>query len=350
MPPLQLNTKLFLRAATLLAFSLFSAGFAAPAPDIGTTMSTSPTTSHPEMVLQLIRDRPVEMRFSPDERILATLFNKDALEWDTETGDLLRNVPLGLNELKGPAQFRASEVFSPDQLLIASNPVQEVVQVRSFPSGKLLRTLAECGPPLKFSPDNRTLATVSLPVPQIGKPRSTVKLWDARTGALLHALPEILGGVDHLVFSPDGRKLAVASVHLSSNRGPDTVIILTDIGVWDVGSGRRQSQLPPLDIALERLTLSPDGSTLTTLQRAGDWGKFLETQQWMMTVPPETLSIPTPHPLKVQQWDVRTGGLLHTVQSSTVAESAQLLGDNRTVAFLRGLGTYRVTPTSIAEG
>ena len=56
---------------------------------------------------------------------------------------------------------------------------------------------------MTFSLDGRRLASCSYD--------STVRLWDADTGAALHTLEGHSGGVNEVTFSPDGRRLASCS-------------------------------------------------------------------------------------------------------------------------------------------
>ena len=69
-----------------------------------------------------------------------------------------------------------SVAFSPDGTTVASGGLGHAVKLWDVQTGSLKRTLEETGPPVVFSPDGKTLATVD-------GFKNTIRLWNAQTGA-----------------------------------------------------------------------------------------------------------------------------------------------------------------------
>ncbi|KAF2467717.1 WD40 repeat-like protein, partial [Lindgomyces ingoldianus] len=121
-----------------------------------------------------------------------------------------------------------------------------------------------------FSPDSKVLASASHD--------KTVKLWDANTSAELQALEDYLKALIMVDFSPDGKVLASASL--------DTTITPTDDMVQTF-----QSSADPRVILF-----SNDGT-------------FLETQQGIMRVPSFFPSEATYTPNLISEISLREEGL-----------------------------------------
>src|SRR5438093_1353172 len=76
-----------------------------------------------------------------------------------------------------------------------------------------------------FSPDGKQLASASVD--------GTVKLWDTTTGQEEHTLHGHAAGVEGVAFSPDGKRLASASNDQT-------------VKVWDLAEGRATGVSPPV--------------------------------------------------------------------------------------------------------
>jgi WD40 repeat protein len=138
---------------------------------------------------------------------------------------------------------------------------------------------------LAISPDSRLLAA--------GWTDGYVRVWNLRTGRLLHRLGKHLGNVDALAFAPNGKILASAAGHIhfwdvSTGQevrrlrqagdvrllafSPDGKVLASGGGIssgdrvllWDLAKGRLWHTLGFEEMATRSLAFSPDGRTLAT--------------------------------------------------------------------------------------
>ena len=175
--------------------------------------------------------------FSPDGAKLATASSDAGLQLrDPKTGE-------SLEMLVGRS---ASDVaFSADGRTIAFSPDPGGAEVRDTDTGRLIARFERNGPEVDssvaLSPDGHLVA--------VGGFNRFVRLWDVRTGKLVHELDQRGNGAFTLEFTPDGRTLAIS--------GFEPVASL-----WDVETG---TQIGPQLTAGDRRTmidLSADGRLL----------------------------------------------------------------------------------------
>ncbi len=217
--------------------------------------------------------------FSPDSsRVVTTGDDDRAIVWDTRTGARLLSIPHVQN---------GAGTFSPDGrriVLGSSDGSVEVVDASTgHRSGEFSAESNLCQSPV-FSPDGSLIAAPAA---------NGVPIWDARTGAPIHSLPEPEpGGSCNVAFSPDGRELASTNgngVTVWSTRtwtmverlqghtgsvigldwSPDGTRIATGANdgtarIWDAATGQQILELAGHSGLVANVAFSPDGTRLVT--------------------------------------------------------------------------------------
>ncbi len=229
---------------------------------------------------------------SPATPLLATADNFGMVTiWDANTAAPLRRLTV-------PAGWTQALAFSQDGKRLASGSNNEILHVWDTFSGR------EVSPEgaewrgegsLALSPDGSLLAT------HTRHPGRTndVAIWNVATGKLLTKLET--AGNEQIVFSPDGKILAVRSSD--------------DIGLWDTATWKRQAILVPTDFAVNgsasgiALAFSPDSRMLAIgdtrmSQRAVGFRSNAQPLQ------PDTAT-------SVQIWDMQTCQKVQTLWGTT---------------------------------
>jgi WD40 repeat protein len=287
--------------------------------------------------------RVVALRWSPDgKQLVSCSWDQTAKVWDVATGactqtflghagDNPRGVTAASNYDYVPSQGWQMQLqigpiaWSPDGRRVASasrflqNPGNwsggwsGKVRVWDAATGETLRVLdgpAAAARALSWSPDGRSLATVSSP-PGGAAGKADLKVWDAATGRETFGTlidrqlpgPYEAAPLDLVpAFSPDGRRLAARDGN--------------SVKVWDLAARAESLVLPPGSAM--PLAWAPDGRRLATrFARPHEQGGIL-------TLPgaPGARDLPAAEESVIKVWDAATGAELRTV---TRAEGAQAL-------------------------
>ncbi len=180
--------------------------------------------------------------FSPDEKVLAAA---------TEGGSILTwELPSGRkpSDIDAQAEVGGTPIaFSPDGTQLAFILGYGAALAELY-AGRIVRTFASSEPlsALRFSPDGELLATGMYPIGMYTD-RSSVQLWDSRSGALKAELNATQ--VLDLAFSPDAKILATLSYG-------------GVVQLWDVGTAAEVTKLHQPDGYGGSLAFDPDGRLL----------------------------------------------------------------------------------------
>ncbi|HEV7854736.1 MAG TPA: TIR domain-containing protein [Mycobacterium sp.] len=146
--------------------------------------------------------------FSPDGNRLVSGgveagYNGTVRLWDTNTGQLIRAVPIG-----GADVVVFAVAYRPDGRRLAAAGGDGVIQRLDAGSldkvGEPMQAHEDTVVALAYSPDGRTLASASLD--------ETIRVWDVESGKqAADALTGHTDDVDSVVFTPDGQRLVSGS-------------------------------------------------------------------------------------------------------------------------------------------
>jgi WD40 repeat protein len=195
------------------------------------------------------------MALSPDGRRLATC--------DTSHTVQLWNLTTGRHDtLKGHQGFVWSVAFSPDGQFVATAGIDGTVRLWNATTGEMRASLKQTTRVLAvvFSSDGGLLASTD----SDGK----VIIWNTAEGSVRHTLPGDGEYVLSLAFSPDGRRLAVASWK---------EVTLCDL----MKPGEPPQKLGGLTGTICGVTFSPDGKHLAA---AGGYKGKGEIKIWDRTL------------------------------------------------------------------
>ena len=200
--------------------------------------------------------------FSPDGRLLAAAGNDGVTFHEVTTGAEQRpQAPIRPSAVGGDARV----VFSPDGRTAATTGIHGV-KLWDVATGAEVRFLPDhpevAAPPytrtaeLAFSPDGRRLATVGVAASAKGGGETVLTVWETATGRIIHkihyrAVRTGAAASGNVAFSPDGRRIAIAT------KGQPSFKVPPEVKVWDAESGQT---LAPIAGGGGGLAFSPDGT------------------------------------------------------------------------------------------
>jgi WD40 repeat protein len=223
--------------------------------------------------------------FSPDGQTLVSgSYDKTIKLWN-----------LKIYTLNGHSEAVSIVAISPDGQFLASGSVDKTIKLWNLKTRQLIQTFTGHSSSVysvAFSPDGRTLASGSLDdSSEIGVVKSTVKLWNLKTGQLIRTLQ----GLYSVAFSPDGQILASASqdktIKLWDMKTGQTICTLTGhseivipwavafspngkvlasgsgdktIKLWNLKTGENVRTLQGHSSSVYSVAFSPDGHTLVS--------------------------------------------------------------------------------------
>ena len=191
--------------------------------------------------------------FAPDGKTIATGgLNGTILLWDAEGHHLISFTDDEITHY--------DPVFSPNGKIIATTCAgkysfyRTTIRLYDVRTGELLRTFTDLTNRfynIRFSPDSRTLATWK-------NNNRTVKLWDVVTGNNIKTFNAHERSVNSLWFSPDGKVIATS--------GEDDMVCL-----WDANTGELIRAFYDQHINdFNSVCFSPDGKLITTEYTSDD--------------------------------------------------------------------------------
>jgi WD40 repeat protein len=234
-----------------------------------------------------------------------------------EYGYLRRQAEGTLLTLRGHTLGATAVAYSPDGSRLASGSHDWTIKLWDARSGALIATLRGHTASVwsvAYSPDGTRLASASMD--------KTIKLWDCGSGALLATLRGHTGAVRSVVYSPDGRRLASAGGEWLKG----------EVKVWDAHSGAAIATLRGHTNRVFSVAYSPDGTRLATAsedQTVKVWdagsGALIATLRGQTSIITSVAYSPDGTRLAggasdnktINLWDAKTGALITTLRGHT---------------------------------
>jgi WD40 repeat protein len=180
--------------------------------------------------------------YSPDGKIIAAGEDRSVTDpacpirlWDATSHKLI-------GVLKGHTSRLWSLSFSRDGQKLASSSLDQTVRVWDLATQSQIVTIAHASGEVHFSPDGKQL---------LGRSGDELICWDPTNGRQVRSLGKGGGWIQRFSFSPDGKRLLIAS----SSRA---------LRLLDVSSGKETLAYPGHRDVVKKVAFAPDGRTLIT--------------------------------------------------------------------------------------
>ena len=204
--------------------------------------------------------------FSPDgKRILTGGMRNTARIWDAELGKEVQALP-------GHAQWVRAIAWSADGTKIVT--VGNEIRIWDAKTGEALHTLLKGAYAVAFSPDSMKIAT--------GGGDYCTRIWDVESGRELKALyvgqsrdAYTPATVKFIAYSPDGTKIVTTNDVMAN--------LDKTIRIWDTESGRELGTLDENPRRSRSAVFSPDGKKIVVASADGNariWDLSAMLKQW----------------------------------------------------------------------
>ncbi|PHH49970.1 Vegetative incompatibility protein HET-E-1 [Ceratocystis fimbriata CBS 114723] len=262
--------------------------------------------------------------FSPTNSLIRRIFCHEEPSWIDPKPRVKANWDACLQTLEGHSDSVTSVSFSNNGRRLASGSYDTTVRTWDATSGASLQTLeghSDSVTSVSFSNDGRRLAS--------GSYDTTVRTWDATSGACLQTLEGHRREVTSVMFSSDGWRLASGSID-------------NTVKIWEAKSGACLHTLEGHSQAVASVVFSNDGQRLatgsddTTVKiwdvTSGACLQTLEGHGWGVTSvvfskDGQRLASGS-HDTPVRTWDVTSGACLHTLEGHSQAVTSVVFSND----------------------